>query len=50
MQKHSKKITLHTLTTKDFKETLNNKGGFIAAHWDGTNSTEEAIKKKQSNH
>ena len=30
----------------DFKETLNNKGGFIAAHWDGTNSTEEAIKKE----
>ena len=27
-------------------ETLNNKGGFIAAHWDGTNSTEEAIKKE----
>ncbi len=31
---------------EDFKETLNNKGGFIAAHWDGTNSTEEAIKKE----
>ncbi|PWH10115.1 proline--tRNA ligase [Bacteroidetes bacterium SCGC AAA795-G10] len=31
---------------KDFKETLNNKGGFIAAHWDGTNFTEEAIKKE----
>ena len=31
---------------KDFKKTLNNKGGFISAHWDGTNSTEEAIKKE----
>ena len=33
---------------KDFKETLNNKGGFIAAHWDGTNFTEEAIKKTKA--
>ncbi len=31
---------------KDFKKTLDNKGGFISAHWDGTNSTEEAIKKE----
>ena len=31
---------------KDFKKTLNNKGGFISAHWDGTNLTEEAIKKE----
>ena len=31
---------------KDFKKTLDNKGGFISAHWDGTNSTEEAIKRE----
>ena len=31
---------------KDFKKILDNKGGFISAHWDGTNSTEEAIKKE----
>ena len=28
----------------DFKDTLNTKGGFISAHWDGTVETEEAIK------
>jgi prolyl-tRNA synthetase len=28
-----------------FKEVLNGKGGFISAHWDGTNESEEAIKK-----
>jgi prolyl-tRNA synthetase len=27
-----------------FVETLNTKGGFISAHWDGTAETEEAIK------
>jgi prolyl-tRNA synthetase len=25
---------------------LDNKGGFISAHWDGTTETEEAIKEK----
>ncbi|MFD0931318.1 proline--tRNA ligase [Psychroflexus salinarum] len=29
---------------EDFKETLENKGGFISAHWDGTTVTEEKIK------
>ena len=28
-----------------FKEVLENKGGFISAHWDGTNETEEKIKE-----
>jgi len=28
-----------------FKSVLEEKGGFIAAHWDGTKATEEAIKK-----
>ena len=31
---------------EDFKDVLNNKGGFISAHWDGSSVTEEAIKKK----
>ena len=31
---------------EDFKKTLENKGGFISAHWDGTPETEEAIKKQ----
>ncbi len=30
----------------EFKEVLEKKGGFISAHWDGTNETEEAIKKQ----
>lgn len=28
----------------EFKEVLENKGGFISAHWDGTEETEEEIK------
>ena len=30
---------------EEFKEVLENKGGFIAANWDGTAATEEAIKQ-----
>jgi prolyl-tRNA synthetase len=30
----------------EFKEVLNNKGGFISAHWDGTAATEDQIKKE----
>lgn len=29
---------------EEFKEILENKGGFISAHWDGTAETEEKIK------
>lgn len=28
----------------EFKEVLENKGGFVSAHWDGTKETEEKIK------
>ncbi len=31
---------------EEFKEVLENKGGFISAHWDGTSETEEEIKNK----
>ena len=31
---------------EEFVETLNNKGGFVSAHWDGTAETEEKIKEK----
>ncbi len=31
-------------TYDQFKEVLNNKGGFVLAHWDGTAETEEKIK------
>ena len=30
---------------EDFKETLDTKGGFISAHWDGTTETEDKIKE-----
>jgi prolyl-tRNA synthetase len=30
---------------EEFKDLLENKGGFIAAHWDGTIETEEKIKE-----
>jgi len=29
---------------EEFKDVLQNKGGFISAHWDGTPETEQAIK------
>jgi len=31
-------------TYEEFKEVLQNKGGFISAHWDGTSETEQKIK------
>jgi prolyl-tRNA synthetase len=31
---------------EEFVRVLDEKGGFIAAHWDGTGETEEAIKEK----
>ncbi len=30
----------------DFKKVLDEKGGFVAAHWDGTRETEAAIKEQ----
>ncbi|MCA0349740.1 MAG: proline--tRNA ligase [Flavobacterium sp.] len=30
---------------EEFKEVLENKAGFVAAHWDGTGETEEKIKE-----
>ncbi|MGZ3909084.1 MAG: His/Gly/Thr/Pro-type tRNA ligase C-terminal domain-containing protein, partial [Flavisolibacter sp.] len=31
---------------QEFEKLLDEKGGFISAHWDGTAETEEAIKEK----
>ncbi|MCK0189360.1 proline--tRNA ligase [Arenibacter sp. F20364] len=31
---------------EEFKEVLENKGGFISAHWDGTPETEELVKEQ----
>jgi len=33
-------------TWSEFEKLLDDKGGFISAHWDGTSETEEAIKEK----
>jgi prolyl-tRNA synthetase len=33
-------------TWEEFEKVLDEKGGFISAHWDGTAATEEAIKEK----
>ncbi|SFF52261.1 proline--tRNA ligase [Thermoflexibacter ruber] len=33
-------------TYEEFKEVLENKGGFVKAHWDGTSETEEKIKEE----
>jgi prolyl-tRNA synthetase len=31
---------------EEFKQVLNEKGGFISAHWDGTSETEDKIKEE----
>jgi prolyl-tRNA synthetase len=36
----------HTDSWDEFEKLLDEKGGFIAAHWDGTAETEAAIKEK----
>ena len=33
-------------TWEEFVDILENKGGFVSAHWDGTTETEELIKEK----
>jgi prolyl-tRNA synthetase len=33
-------------TWDEFEKTLDEKGGFVSAHWDGTTETEDAIKEK----
>jgi len=38
--------TTHVSSWDEFKEVLENKGGFISAYWDGTSETEEKIKQE----
>ena len=33
-------------TWEEFVDIIENKGGFVSAHWDGTTETEESIKEK----
>ncbi|WP_114777551.1 proline--tRNA ligase [Botryobacter ruber] len=41
-EEHTTKVD----TYEEFKEVLENKGGFVLAHWDGTPETEERIKEE----
>ncbi|MEZ4874411.1 MAG: proline--tRNA ligase [Flavobacteriaceae bacterium] len=41
-----KENTTEVSSYNEFKEVLENKGGFISAHWDGTPETEEKIKNE----
>jgi prolyl-tRNA synthetase len=41
-----KENTRYVDTWKDFVSTLDNEGGFIMAHWDGTPETEEKVKEE----
>jgi prolyl-tRNA synthetase len=41
---YRKEMTTPVDTYEEFKEILQNKGGFILAHWDGTSETEQKIK------
>ncbi len=49
---YSKALSFRTESThkadtyEEFKKLLDNEGGFIAAHWDGTAETEEKIKNE----
>ena len=40
------KNTCKVDTYEDFKKILNEKGGFLLAHWDGTSETEQKISKE----
>ena len=40
------KMTHHVTTYDEFKKVLDEKSGFVYAHWDGTPETEEKIKEE----
>jgi prolyl-tRNA synthetase len=44
--KFKKENTFYIDKWSDFIDVINNKGGFIMAHWDGTVETEEKIKEE----
>ena len=43
---YRKENTTEVNSYEEFKEVLEGKGGFISAHWDGTDETEEKIKQE----
>jgi prolyl-tRNA synthetase len=42
---HRSNHTTEVSTFDDFKDVIENKGGFVLAHWDGTEETEDKIKE-----
>lgn len=38
-------VTTEANSWEEFRQVLNEKGGFVSAHWDGTSETEEKIKE-----
>ncbi|WP_299429987.1 proline--tRNA ligase [uncultured Maribacter sp.] len=44
--KHRKDHITEVDTYEEFKDVLENKGGFISVHWDGTTETEDRIKEE----
>jgi prolyl-tRNA synthetase len=38
--------TAEANTWEEFEKLLDEKGGFVSAHWDGTAATEDAIKER----
>ena len=38
-------VTTEVNSWEEFQDVLENKGGFLSAHWDGTSETEEKIKE-----
>ena len=45
-KKRREEMTFHVETYDEFKKVVEEKGGFIYAHWDGTAETEELIKEE----
>jgi len=41
-----KEKTYSVNTWEEFVDVIDNKGGFVMAHWDGTKETEEKIQEK----
>lgn len=42
---YRKEHTTEVTTFEEFKDAIENKGGFVSAHWDGTEDTEDKIKE-----
>jgi prolyl-tRNA synthetase len=42
---YRKEHTTEVTTFEEFKDVIENKGGFVSAHWDGTEDTEDKIKE-----